>query len=159
MIGWIQTPQYILLKTIKDLVEAAVAVAAAAAASVLFPWLTWLQHGTIQFKSVSTSPGAQFTNITSDEESSTAIDRKFVYFPAGYFSQSDNALQETLHALGLYMLPNLLIVSAATDGVIEEQVVTGDECKNDETLTLGVTATTLLCKQSSRGLMLCGKRL
>jgi hypothetical protein len=29
----------------------------------------------------------------------------------------------------------LLIVSADTDGVIEEQVMTGDECKNDELLT------------------------
>ena len=100
---------------------------------VLFPWLTRLQHGTIRFKSVSTSPGDSFTNLTLDEDSSTEIDRQFVYFPAGYFSQSDNALQETLHALGLYKLPNLLIVPAATDGVIEEQ--TGDECKNDEPLT------------------------
>ena len=102
---------------------------------VLFPWLTRLQHGTIQFKSVSNSPGAPLTNLTSDEDSSIAIERQFVYFPAGYFSQSDNALKETLHALGLYKLPNLLIVSADTDGVTEEQVMTGDECKNDEPLT------------------------
>jgi len=102
---------------------------------VLFPWLTRLQHGTIQFKSVGDSPGALLTNLTSDEDSSITIDRQFVYFPAGYFSQSDNALQEMLHALGLYKLPNLLIVSADTDGVIEEQVMTGDECKNDEPLT------------------------
>jgi hypothetical protein len=33
VIGWIRTPQYILLKAIKDSVEAAVAVASVAAAA------------------------------------------------------------------------------------------------------------------------------
>ena len=82
----------------------------------IFHHLTRLHHGILRYRNIADSP----TSVTQAEVLNQH--RKFVYFPAGYATQNDKCLQETLLALDLKKLPPLVIVTASTDGAVEEHL-------------------------------------
>ncbi|CAB9506104.1 expressed unknown protein [Seminavis robusta] len=85
---------------------------------IIFPHLTRLQYGILRYRDISESPTSVITSIFPG----TQQDRRFVFVPAGY-SNSDKCLQEILMALQLNKgLPPLVIVTAATEGAVEETV-------------------------------------
>jgi hypothetical protein len=82
----------------------------------IFPHLTRLHHGILRYRNVAESPTSVAATTT------TGNDRHFVFVPAGYTVQDDRSLHEILTALGLHGLPPLVIVTAATNGAVEETV-------------------------------------
>ena len=84
----------------------------------IFHHLTRLQHGIIRYQNVAESP----TSVVIQDNKLSEKDRKFVYVPAGYSVQNDKCLPEILSSLHLKGLPPLLVVTAATDGAVEETI-------------------------------------
>lgn len=84
----------------------------------IFHHLTRLQHGIIRYRNVAESP----TSVMMQDNKLSEKDRKFVYVPAGYSVQNDKCLPEILSSLHLKGLPPLLVVTAATDGAVEETI-------------------------------------
>ena len=105
----------------------------------IFHHLTRLQHGILRYRNVAESPTSAASNL---QQVLDGKDRKFVYVPADYLpkntgnatssqtqnSQNQGCLTELLHALQLSpTLPPLLVVTAATDGAVEESMDEEDD--------------------------------
>lgn len=89
----------------------------------IFPHLTRLQHGILRYRNIAESP-TSVANVFSAEN-----DRRFVFVPAGYSLQNDQSMREVLGALQLGKLPPLVIVAAATDGAVDENMEEEDRPK------------------------------